>query len=51
VNIVLPSIRQGLGAGDDVIQLVMSGFAAAYAVLPVRAWGEQAAHGCPKNVP
>ena len=35
VNIALPSIRQGLGAGDDVIQLVMSGYAAAYAVLLV----------------
>ena len=35
VNVALPSIRQGLGAGDDVIQLVMSGFAAAYAVLLV----------------
>lgn len=35
VNIALPSIRHGLGAGDDVIQLVMSGFAAAYAVLLV----------------
>ncbi len=35
VNVALPSIRQELGAGDDVIQLVMSGFAAAYAVLLV----------------
>jgi predicted MFS family arabinose efflux permease len=35
VNVALPSIRQDLGAGDDVIQLVMSGFAAAYAVLLV----------------
>ena len=35
VNLALPSIRQGLGAGDDVIQLVMSGYAAAYAVLLV----------------
>jgi predicted MFS family arabinose efflux permease len=35
VNVALPSIRQGLGAGNDVIQLVISGFAAAYAVLLV----------------
>ena len=35
VNLALPSIRRELGAGDDVIQLVMSGFAAAYAVLLV----------------
>ncbi len=35
VNVALPSIRQGLGAGDDVIQLVLSGYAAAYAVLLV----------------
>ena len=35
VNIALPSIRQGLGAGDDVLQLVISGYAAAFAVLLV----------------
>jgi MFS family permease len=35
VNVALPSIRQGLGAGDDVLQLVISGYAAAYAVLLV----------------
>jgi predicted MFS family arabinose efflux permease len=35
VNVALPSIREGLGAGDDVQQLVISGYAAAYAVLLV----------------
>ena len=35
VNVALPSIRQGLGAGDDVLQLLISGYAAAYAVLLV----------------
>jgi MFS family permease len=35
VNLALPSIRQGLGAGDDVLQLVISGYAAAFAVLLV----------------